>query len=113
MADDRTRTPVAHMVYFSLHDASAAARARLIASAHELLSGHDGVLHFSVGTLAEGLERPVNVRDFEISLHVVFEHMAAHDRYQTHPRHLRFMAENRSNWKAVRVFDSNVENLLD
>jgi hypothetical protein len=59
-----------------------------------------------VGTLAEGLTRPVNVRDFEVSLHVIFEHMAAHDRYQADPRHVRFMAENRLNWKAVRVFDS-------
>jgi Stress responsive A/B Barrel Domain len=108
MAEDRTRTPVAHTVYFSLHDTSPPARARLIAAAQELLSGHDGVLHFSVGTLAEGLSRPVNVRDFEVSLHFIFEHMAAHDLYQTHPRHLRFMAENRANWKAVRVFDSNV-----
>jgi hypothetical protein len=108
MAEDRMHTPVAHMVYFSLHDASPAARARLIASAHELLANHDGVLHFSVGTLAERLQRPVNVRDFEVSLHVVFEHMAAHDRYQSDPRHLRFMAENRPNWKAVRVFDSNL-----
>jgi hypothetical protein len=101
-------TPVAHMVYFSLHDASQEARARLIASAHELLSGHDGVLHFSVGTLAADLTRPVNVRDFDVSLHVVFEHMAAHDRYQSHPRHLRFMADNRPNWKTVRVFDANL-----
>ena len=108
MAEDRMYTPVAHMVYFSLHDASPEARARLIASAHELLSNHDGVLHFSVGTLAQTLQRPVNVRDFEVSLHVIFEHLAAHDRYQSDPRHLRFMAENRPNWKAVRVFDSLV-----
>jgi hypothetical protein len=106
MIEDRTHTRIAHMVYFSLHDASPQARARLIAAAHELLSAHDGVLHFSVGTLAEGLTRPVNVRDFEVSLHVIFEHMAAHDRYQADPRHLRFMVENRPNWKAVRVFDS-------
>jgi len=108
MAEDKTRPPVAHMVYFSLHDTSAPARARLIAAAHELLSGHDGVLHFYVGCLARELERAVNVRDFDVSLHIIFEHMAAHDHYQTHPRHLRFMAENRSNWKAVRVFDSNL-----
>ena len=108
MAEDKIHTRVAHMVYFALHDASPQARAHLIAAAHELLSGHDGVLHFSVGTLAAELQRPVNVRDFEVSLHVIFEHMPAHDRYQSDPRHLRFMAENRSNWKAVRVFDSTL-----
>ena len=108
MVEDVSRIPVAHMVYFSLLDTSPSARARLIASAHELLTGQHGVLHFSVGTLAENLQRAVNVRDFEVSLHVIFEDMAAHDRYQSDPRHVRFMAENRANWKAVRVFDSNL-----
>jgi hypothetical protein len=109
MTDDKTQSRLAHMVYFSLHDASPQARAKLVAACHELLSGHEAVLHFSVGTRAESLERPVNVRDFDVALHVVFASMAAHDRYQIHPRHLQFMTENRANWKMVRIFDSNID----
>jgi hypothetical protein len=42
-------------------------------------------------------------------LHVVFENRAAHDAYQTAPRHLKFIEENKATWKKVRVFDSDVE----
>ena len=31
---------------------------------------------------------------------------AAHDRYQVHPRHQAFIAENKAHWKNVRVFDA-------
>ena len=43
-----------------------------------------------------------------MALHVVFADQAAHDAYQTTPDHLRFIAENKDNWKRVRVFDSVV-----
>jgi hypothetical protein len=36
----------------------------------------------------------------------VFESRAAHDAYQTAPRHLKFIEENRENWKSVEVYDS-------
>ena len=41
-------------------------------------------------------------------MHVVFDNRASHDLYQDAPMHLRFVAENKPNWKQVRVFDSNV-----
>ena len=108
MPDKKMQGRLAHMVFFTLADASLAARTKLTAACHKYLSGHEGVLYFSVGTLAAGLEREVNVRDFDVALHVVFENLAAHDRYQVHSRHLRFIEENRSNWKQVRVFDSTL-----
>jgi len=61
---------------------------------------------FAAGVLAEDLSREVNDRNFDVSLHVVFENKAAHDKYQTHPRHLKFIEENKENWDKVRVFDS-------
>jgi Stress responsive A/B Barrel Domain len=91
-----------------LHLTIPQARAKLTAACHEYLSGHDGVLYFSVGTIADALHREVNVRDFDVALHVIFENLAAHDRYQVHPRHLLFIEENRSTWKQVRVFDSTL-----
>ena len=34
---------------------------------------------------------------------------AAHDTYQDHPRHLRFIEENKELWSKVRVFDSYLD----
>jgi hypothetical protein len=97
---------LAHMVYFTLTDNSPAAIERQVAACHKYLSGHPGTVHFSVGTVCQELNRPVNVRDFDVALHVVFESKAAHDRYQEAERHLQFIAENKPNWKQVRVFDA-------
>lgn len=97
---------LAHMVYFDLNDDSDEARQRLVEAAQKYLSGHDGTVYFSVGTLVPDLSRPVNDHDFSVGLNVVFENRAAHDTYQTHERHLQFIEENKGNWKRVRVFDS-------
>ena len=72
------------------------------------LTGHPGTVFFACGTLQKELDRPVNVRDFDVALHLVFESKAAHAAYQDAPRHHQFVEENRENWKQVRVFDSEV-----
>jgi hypothetical protein len=97
---------LAHMVYFKLKDTSGASRAKLVAACKLLLAGHEGTVSFATGTLAGDLSRPVNDRDFDVSLHLVFTSKAAHDKYQEHPRHLKFIEENKDNWEKVRVFDS-------
>jgi hypothetical protein len=97
---------LAHMVYFKLKDSSATNRARLVAACKAYLSGHEGTVFFAAGTLAADLNREVNDRDFDVSLHIVFVNKAAHDKYQEHARHLKFIEENRANWEKVRVFDS-------
>jgi hypothetical protein len=97
---------LAHMVYFKLKDNSGGSRARLVASCKLLLNGHEGMVSFATGTLAGDFTREVNQRDFDVSLHLVFVNKAAHDKYQDHPRHLKFVEENKENWEKVRVFDS-------
>jgi hypothetical protein len=99
---------LSHDVFFSLKDASEAAQAKLVAGCEKHLSGHEGTLFFSVGTRVAELQREVNDRDFEVSLHITFKDKAAHDKYQDHPRHKQFIQENQDNWKKVRVFDSYV-----
>jgi stress responsive alpha/beta barrel protein len=107
-ADDKGGSMVGHMVYFSLKDNSGTAKEKLVAACKKYLSGHPGTVFFAAGTLAEDLKREVNDRDFDVALHVVFADKKAHDDYQTAPRHLEFIKENRDNWKKVRVFDSYV-----
>lgn len=99
---------LAHMVFFTLEDASGAARQRLLQSCRELLSNHPGSVDFSVGERAAEFARPVNDDAFDVALHVVFASRDAHDAYQQSERHQRFIAENKPNWKQLRVFDSYV-----
>jgi hypothetical protein len=99
---------VAHMVFFTLNDSTPENRAKLVAACDKYLDGHDGTVYYSAGAIAEDFDRPVNVRDYDVGLHVVFKDKAAHDVYQTHPRHLQFIEENKATWKQVRVFDSYV-----
>ncbi len=96
---------LAHSVFFALHDSSPAAIESFLAAGRRDLDGHPGVVFFAIGTLNPDLKRPVNDRDFDVGLHVVFESRASHDAYQVDPRHLRFLEETKPNWKRARVFD--------
>ena len=97
---------LAHIVYFTLKEPSDASIQALIDACQEQLSGHAGTLFFAVGRLVEDLARPVNDRDFHVGLHVMFDGRQAHDDYQTSPRHLKFIDENKESWQQVRVFDT-------
>jgi hypothetical protein len=106
---DRTKEPMlAHNIYFRLKDDSQAARNRLVDSCHQYLKDHPGVVFFAAGTLAEELDRPVNVRDFHVGLHIIFKANRFHDKYQTADKHIQFIEENKGNWEDVRVFDTLV-----
>ena len=61
------------------------------------------------GSSRLNLTGKVNVRDFDVALHVVFKFKEDHDRYQVAERHKQFIAENQANWDKVRVFDSYVK----
>ena len=100
---------LAHNVFFSLRDASPAARQQLIVACKKYLTAHPGIVFFACGPLAAELQRDVNDRDFDVGLHIVFENLAAHDKYQEAATHYQFIEENKANWKKVRVFDSVVE----
>jgi hypothetical protein len=104
-----SRRVLAHDVYFTLRDAGPEARQKLVEACRLHLSGHDGTVFFAAGVRADEMAREVNDRGYDVSLHVYFRDQAAHDAYQEHPRHERFIAEMSGNWKTVRVFDSWVE----
>lgn len=97
---------LSHNVFFKLNESDDASREALINACHKLLSGHPGVVFYAAGSLAGEFDRGVNVRDFDVALHLVFADRAAHDAYQEHPRHNQFIEENRETWAEVRVFDS-------
>ena len=99
---------LAHIVYFTLKDKSQEAIDRLIDSGKEFLSSHPGTVFFAMGSLNQELDRPVNDKDFEVALHVVFDSKDSHDAYQVHDRHNAFIEANNENWEKVRVFDADV-----
>ncbi|NIP22328.1 MAG: Dabb family protein [Phycisphaerae bacterium] len=98
-----------HDVYFTLNDKSDAAQAKLVRDCYKYLSKHPGVVFFAAGERVEEHERDVNIRDWDIGLHIVFENKDYHDQYQKVPDHQKFIAENKENWKSVRVFDSFIK----
>jgi hypothetical protein len=100
---------LAHSVYFTLIDNSAAAKEKLLADCKKYLTGHPGTVFFGAGTLVAELDRPVNDRDFDVALQVVFDGIESQNQYQKADRHLAFIAENKANWKKVRVFDAWIE----
>ena len=78
---------IAHMVYFSLNDKSDASKKKLVDACKRYLSKHPGTVYFGAGTLCEELSRPVNDRDFDVGLHLVFKDKASHDKYQDAESH--------------------------
>jgi hypothetical protein len=99
---------IGHMVYFKLKDATEENKKKLVEACKKYLADHDGVVFFSAGVVADAFKRDVNDRDWDVALHLVFTDKAAHDKYQDHPEHLKFIEENKANWAKVRVFDSEL-----
>lgn len=99
---------LAHNVFFKLKDNSAANVAALVAGCKQYLNQQAGIVFFAAGPLCPELDRDVNVRDWDVGLHLVFVDKAAHDAYQTDPMHEKFVEENKPTWAGVRVFDSLV-----
>ena len=102
---------LAHNVFFTLKDNSPAAVQRLVAACKKDLTIQPGIVYFACGPRDPGLDREVNDCGFDVGLHIVFTDRAAHDAYQDDATHIRFVAENRANWKQVRVFDTVVESV--
>lgn len=99
---------LAHNVFFTLKDKSPAKVEELVAACQKYLTVQPGIVFFAAGPLCAELTRPVNDRDWDVGLHVVFSDKAAHDAYQDDPTHNQFIAEMKPNWSQVRVFDSYV-----
>jgi hypothetical protein len=97
---------LAHMVFFTLKDRSPESRAAFVASCKKYLTGHDGTVSLSFGTIAEDVKEPVSVRDFDVALHLIFENKDFNAKYQAHPRHKQFVEENKEKFAQVRVFDT-------
>jgi hypothetical protein len=100
--------PLTHSVFFQLKDPTAENCEQLVESCYSLLGPTEGWLSLHAGVRDEELTRPVNDQDFHVALTIIFESRAAHDVYQTHENHLKFLELNKENWASVRIFDATV-----
>lgn len=58
-----------------------------------------------IGTPAS-TDRPVIDRSYQFSLMLIFEDMKAHNTYQKHPLHLKFIENCSSLWSKVLIYDA-------
>lgn len=98
--------PLAHAIYFDLKNDTEQSRQEFIRNCQRKLAGLPGVVYLSAGELAADLDRPVNDRNFDVFLLIIFRNRDAHDKFQTHPNHLELIEANRENVKSMRVFDA-------
>ncbi|MEZ6086858.1 MAG: Dabb family protein [Pirellulaceae bacterium] len=99
---------LSHCVYFTLNDNSDTKVESLIAAGERYLKPHDGIVYYSMGRRHPEMQREVNDQTFDVSLIVVFDTQASHDAYQVSDPHAEFIADQKANWKQVRVFDASV-----
>ena len=97
-----------HNVYFWLREAGNAEHAAQLAQGcRRHLTNIPGVLRLEVG-FPTGTGRDVVDNSYGVALVVEFADEAAHDVYQDHPDHLRFIAECSLLWSRVQVYDAKV-----
>lgn len=97
---------LAHSVVFTLKDRSEASREAFVALCDKYLTKHKGAVSYACGIIAEDVTEPVSDREFDVTLHVVFEDKAALAEYLKSERHNQFVAQIQGKIAKVRVFDS-------
>lgn len=66
----------------------------------------EGVRQFYVGKVAGTTKRPVIQTDWDYMLTVIVDDLAAHDVYQDHPIHHKFIENQKQFFGQVRVYDA-------
>lgn len=94
-----------HSVFFWLRtDLTAEERADFRAGV-ETLQDIEAATQVFVGTPAATGDRPVVDKSYDVGLTVIVPDVAAHDMYQDHPIHLKFIADHKAKWTQVKVYD--------
>jgi hypothetical protein len=94
-----------HAVYFWLReDLSEQERATFVELVHSLATIED--VHQGYIGQPAGTNRPVINRSYSWAEILVFKDRAAHDRYQMHPTHKRFVERCGTFWTKVLIYDS-------
>ncbi len=100
--------PILHSVFFYFKpeitpDIIEAQRAAILAD----LSKIEAVNQIWAGG-PEGIERDVVDNSYGMSLHMIFDDREALQQYQTDPIHQEFLANHKSNWTGIKVYDTRI-----
>ena len=95
-----------HSVRFYLPADLAPERRAALRAGLETLRAVPTVRQLFIGTPAATPVRPAIDAAYGFAPTVLFDDLAGHDVYQTHPVHLKFIADNKSSWTSVAVFDA-------
>lgn len=98
--------PFAHMFFFQLCDTSTALVSRFVELCRKYLGGHPGQRHFSIGIRALEINREVSGKNFEVSVHMIFEDIDAFNAYSASPTHEDFITESAGMSPERIVYDS-------
>ena len=105
---DITNMKLAHNVYFKLNDNSLESKQDLVNGCYQYLKDNPGIEFFAAGIIVEKNQREVNVRDWDVSLHIIFKDLKSHNLYQQAYDHHTFINKFKDNWAEVKVFDSYI-----
>jgi hypothetical protein len=95
-----------HTVFFWLKPELTAAQRADFRHGVESLGGIKAVEKIYVGTPAATEKRPIIDDTYSVALTVVCKDVAAHDTYQTDPIHLAFVAQCKTYWTRVQIYDA-------
>ena len=103
------KTKIFHSVFFQFKDSSDSVCDAFVGDCRKYLSIQPGVLSFNAGRIVEEHRREVNMTDFHVSIHIIFESKKRHDDYQSCDDHNVFVGKNKDNWGTVRVYDAYIQ----
>ena len=101
--------PFAHMFFFQLADTARELVDDFVKLCVKYLSGHPGQRHFSVGVRALEINRDVSGTNFEVSVHMIFDDVAAFQRYSNSEPHQNFIAKSAGMSPQRIVYDSYLQ----
>jgi len=107
-----TARPFAHMFFFQLMDTSRDLVQAFTDLCVKYLGHHPGQRHFSVGIRALEINRDVSGTDFEVSVHMIFDNIAAFQAYSDSKAHKTFITESAGMSPVRIVYDSYLSVIL-
>lgn len=94
-----------HSVYFWLKEKDSTQAQQALLAGLKTLESIEAVHTSYVGVPAE-TRRPVIDHSYSFALVLVFNDQAAHDIYQEHPVHLKFVENCAHLWERVQIYDA-------
>ena len=95
-----------HLVRFYLRPDLPAERRTALRAGLETLRTIPSVRQLFVGSPAPVPPRPIIDAAYGFALTVIFDDLAGHAAYQTHPTHLKFVADHKDCWTTIAVVDA-------